>query len=275
MNNKCVYLHYIGDDVVYIGSGSEYRSRSKTKRTSQHLSTWKDISVVIVASCKSSSEAKTIEQELITKYWSSGKLFNIKKTTDQVMILDYDFLSDWLYYDETAPSCLKWKQPIPTFKIKAGDNAGSMSKLGYYQVKLKARLYKCHRIIWVLNSKQDIENGYVIDHINGIRSDNNISNLRVVTTSTNNRNRSHKQSNTGFQGICEYKSRMHFTVQFSQGHKSQIGILFSYKDDSVRPAKNHYKTRDEALAAALSCRAELVEQGLITIINREEQHGSN
>ena len=71
--------------------------------------------------------------------------------------------------------------------IKPKDNG-----CGYYQVCLSDGKYKyVHRII----AMQFIENDDPIhktqvDHINRIRSDNRIENLRWVTASTNNRNKS-------------------------------------------------------------------------------------
>jgi hypothetical protein len=276
MSNKCVYVHKLNGEVVYVGSGSLSRASSKNRRSHEHLAVWNSLEILIVKEHLDNYQAKDLEQNLINSYWNSGKLFNRKRTTDHVMCLDYPFLSEWLYYDEHSASCLKWKKPVPNFNIQAGADAGGMSKTGYFNVKLKSKLYKCHRIVWVLIHHKDIESDLVIDHINGVRSDNRIVNLRTVSYSENNRNRLHKVSNTGLQGICEYKSRMSFSVQYKNSeHLSQICEIFSYKADSVRPAKNHYPTRELALEAALAYRNSLVDQGLIMLTNKEEINGSN
>jgi len=54
--------------------------------------------------------------------------------------------------------------------------------------------YGCHRFIWEC-CNDVIPKGYEIDHINKIKTDNNISNLRCVTVSENRKNRDHTQIN--------------------------------------------------------------------------------
>lgn len=74
------------------------------------------------------------------------------------------------------------------------------NELGYMTGKIFNVNYKAHRIIWV------IENGRwpecEIDHINGIRDDNRIVNLRCVTKSENARNSKMRTTNkSGVQGV--------------------------------------------------------------------------
>lgn len=60
---------------------------------------------------------------------------------------------------------------------------GSIRPNGYVQVTLKRQQYLAHRIVWCLhNSSWPKEQ---IDHINGIRYDNRIENLREVTVREN------------------------------------------------------------------------------------------
>ena len=49
--------------------------------------------------------------------------------------------------------------------------------------------YLYHRVLWVLYHGEDIPEGMQIDHINGIRSDNRIENLRVVSKRENDQNK--------------------------------------------------------------------------------------
>ena len=62
---------------------------------------------------------------------------------------------------------------------------------GYIKVRLNHKTYTKHRIIaFQFIPNDDPDNKRFVDHINHIRTDNRIENLRWVTPSENNRNRS-------------------------------------------------------------------------------------
>ncbi|HGY7789375.1 TPA: HNH endonuclease signature motif containing protein [Escherichia coli] len=66
---------------------------------------------------------------------------------------------------------LFWK--IPTSgRITNGKEAGSLHN-GYIVICVQNKKYKAHNIIWEMHNGP-IPEGYVIDHINHIRSDNRI-----------------------------------------------------------------------------------------------------
>ena len=69
----------------------------------------------------------------------------------------------------------------------AGDIAGSSSRDGYIRIYLGGRPYLAHRLAWLHSFKEWPDN--IVDHINGIRSDNRLDNLRDVTIAENNKNR--------------------------------------------------------------------------------------
>jgi len=82
---------------------------------------------------------------------------------------------------------------------------------GYYQVHLsnrgKKKTFKVHRLVALhyLN-KPDIE-GISVDHINRIRTDNRLSNLRWATISQQNQNKGINKNNTSrIQHVSFYKS---------------------------------------------------------------------
>ena len=81
---------------------------------------------------------------------------------------------------------------------KAGDEVGSQRKDGYLNVVALGRSYLAHRLAWFLYYG-DYPNGQ-LDHINGIRVDNRILNLRVVFPFENNRNQKRNRRNTS--GVC-------------------------------------------------------------------------
>lgn len=75
------------------------------------------------------------------------------------------------------------------------------SSHGYLHGTIFARHFSAHRVAWALYYGEWPQND--IDHINGIRTDNRISNLRDVTVLENRRNAAIPRSNTsGVMGVC-------------------------------------------------------------------------
>lgn len=64
--------------------------------------------------------------------------------------------------------------------------AGHVGADGYRRICLNNTMYLAGRLAWFLTHGHHPEG--VIDHINGMRDDNRISNLRDVTRAVNNRN---------------------------------------------------------------------------------------
>ena len=69
---------------------------------------------------------------------------------------------------------------------RAGSLAGSLHSQGYINISIGKRLYKAHRLAWlyVYGTMPDGE----IDHINWVKNDNRICNLRLVTHGQNMQN---------------------------------------------------------------------------------------
>lgn len=94
---------------------------------------------------------------------------------------------------------LYWKTSTST-KIKVGSKAGSFCKtLKYCNVKINKHKYRTHRIIWkMLKGYDPVE----LDHINRIKHDNRIENLREVTGSQNQYNKgASKNTKSGVKGL--------------------------------------------------------------------------
>jgi hypothetical protein len=72
-------------------------------------------------------------------------------------------------------------------KAPAGAEVGSINQSGYRYSVIRRKNFAVHRLVWLYVHGQ-WPRGFV-DHINGIRSDNRLANLREATRSQNQANR--------------------------------------------------------------------------------------
>ena len=103
---------------------------------------------------------------------------------------------EWVPLNEFADYEIMNEYP---FHIRRRDNkrivSESLTAKGYLQVKLNGRKYAHHRLV----AKQFIDNPDnlpEVDHINHNRTDNHIENLRFVSSSDNQINKSSFNSST-------------------------------------------------------------------------------
>lgn len=115
--------------------------------------------------------------------------------------------NEYFYYDESSPSCLRWKtdrrsgRGFGHIHTPAHSVAGSKNKEGYWQIKLGNKNYQAHRIVWELLCGE-IPEDYEINHKNRDRALNLIDNLEPVTKQHNLENKSMYSSNkTGVTGV--------------------------------------------------------------------------
>ncbi len=93
---------------------------------------------------------------------------------------------------------------IPSSNAKSGAVAGSKNKQGYLQIWVLSKPYLAHRLAWFFVHGRWPSGA--IDHVNMVRDDNRISNLRDSTRSQNGYNRPAPTNNTsGFKGVHWHK----------------------------------------------------------------------
>lgn len=167
--------------------------------------------------------------------------------------------NDYVYYDETSPSFLRWK--VDRFRgtkltskfISKDDIAGTTDKQKYWRIKFKGRNWACHRIIMMLFGKY-CEN-FEVDHIDHDRSNNNINNLRTIPSIHNKRNLSkfvtNKSGVTGVNWKVFYRKCSTTTYAVASWRNldgKQINKYF--------PVNKHGLL--EAFALAVRCRKEMI-----------------
>lgn len=117
-------------------------------------------------------------------------------------------------------------KPAFNYTSKRGYLVGNIRHLG------KARLLPAHRVAWVLHYG-NWPSGQ-IDHINGMRTDNRIENLRDVTNAENAKNMAMKSLNTsGVTGVYLHKQTGKWCAQINAFGKT-VGLgLFSERSEAI------------------------------------------
>lgn len=166
-------------------------------------------------------------------------------------------ISETFIYDENSPSCLKWARDSYSgngkLQVSKGDYAGSLNKSGQYEVWYQGRLQQCHRLVYELH-KGPIAEGMLIDHIDGNRSNNLISNLRTVDYKINSRNRKKSIANkTGVTGVYQCFDKQKNLV----GYIASWQLTEGYKSDSKRFTFKEYG--EDALNAAAYWRDMMID----------------
>lgn len=111
--------------------------------------------------------------------------------------IDSTRLKEILTYDNES-GCFHWRQNRG-HRIKIGDVAGCVHHTGYIVISIDKKQYQAHRLVWLYVYGSFPKNN--IDHINGCRSDNRISNLRDATQSENCQNLKKSRGLSGFLGV--------------------------------------------------------------------------
>ena len=146
--------------------------------------------------------------------------------------------NEWFLYDSEKGE-LVWKKTKNSRGLK-GNTVGALDKsydVPRLVLKLDRKKYYVSRVIWCM-IYGDIEEGLVIDHINGDPLDNRLQNLRAVTASENSRNRTLSNNNTsGFTGVrfVERCNKWRASI-WTKGTFRHLG---------------HYDTKEEAIAARI------------------------
>lgn len=134
----------------------------------------------------------------------------------------------WLSYDANS-GCLTWVLR-PSRGVRVGDDAGAKTQNGYVCVKFRGNSYLVHRIAWLMSfGEWPIGD---IDHINGVRSDNRLTNLRDVPRSMNVQNvRVARSSNLscGVLGVTPKNQKWQASIS-CDGKRKYLGVFDTPED---------------------------------------------
>ena len=121
---------------------------------------------------------------------------NAKRKRDSE--ISVDALRDLLSYDAET-GLLTWR--VRRGRVEVGQAAGNPMKSGYLQVMIGGRTYLAHRLAWLHHFGRWPDGD--VDHINRVRTDNRVENLRECPRSANMANsKCHEDNQLGVKGVC-------------------------------------------------------------------------
>lgn len=180
---------------------------------------------------------------------------------------------EWVYYDETSPTCLRWKVTSTDTLgrrhrwIQAGNIAGKKNGQRSTLQKLR-KFYLTYRIIYELHYGK-IPEGMVVDHVDGDFTNNTIYNLRAVSEVVNKRNASKSAANTsGAHGVHFSTPKVGFTYWVASWRCPTTSVK-SFKHFSINIHGN-----DEAFRLACEYRAKMIEELNEQGAGYTERHGT-
>ena len=123
-------------------------------------------------------------------------------------------------------------------RCSPGKQAGCKMRNGYIIIRIDNILYLAHRLAWLYVF--GVFPRMQIDHINGVRDDNKLSNLREASNMENAQNRRKGNNKSGFTGV--YKENNKWRAEIKINYKNiRIGLFETPEEAHV--AYIDYKRR--------------------------------
>lgn len=139
-------------------------------------------------------------------------------------ILDYDPDTGIFRWRRRADRSKQWNTRY------AGTVAGQKTSHGYVAIQVDGKgAYQASRLAWLLCHGSWPE--YQVDHINGIRNDDRIANLRAVDNSQNNQNRvTQRNSKSGIRGVTLHETGRYRVRLMIRGTNIDLGYFDSLEE---------------------------------------------
>ena len=154
----------------------------------------------------------------------------MKINTAKEQALLHDTLVSVLQYD---PDTGKFTYNLSRGSRSKGQVAGSLHGSGYRYIELNNYGYAEHRLAWFYSFKEWPEGS--IDHIDRVKDNNILDNLRDVSHSDNMRNKSIGVNNTsGFLGVSFYRPTSRWKASYVlDGKPKHIGYYDTPEEASL------------------------------------------
>lgn len=140
--------------------------------------------------------------------------------SQEVLLEKFDYLDGSLIWKKSQRGLL------------AGTKAGVIMKRGYVIVGVNSKRFYAHRLIWIWHFGEIKTE--MVDHINGIRHDNRIKNLREATRSQNFQNKRISSLNkSGIKGISFSKDKNLWEAKVQLNKKVVFCKCFESKEEAA------------------------------------------
>lgn len=128
---------------------------------------------------------------------------------------------------------------VATWNTKfAGQECGRIEKHGYRIVGIFHKTFKAHRVAWALHYGSWPKG--IIDHINGVKGDNRIENLRLASPAQNSRNRAPQaRARSGYKGVSFHRASNKWEVRIMVDGKRKCLGTFSCRHEAARCYNEH------------------------------------
>jgi len=141
-----------------------------------------------------------------------------------------EYISTLLRYDPDTGD-LYWRV-TKSPKAAAGQKAGSVNQHGHVNLQIDKKMYAAHQIVFLLH------HGYIpkeIDHINRVKTDNRIENLRPCTSTQNKGNIGLLRTNsTGIRGVSRNSRSGKYHAQIKiNGKQTYLGRFDTLEEAEV------------------------------------------
>jgi hypothetical protein len=153
-------------------------------------------------------------------------------------MLTQAILKEYFRYDPDSGNMFWIKPPGPQQPQRTGTIAGTITGKGdgYVQIRFDNKFYPAHRMIWMYLYGEFPK--HMIDHINSIKYDNRLVNLREATCSQNFMNKGKSPNNTsGFKGVSRHTPSGMWQAQCKANRKHYHLGFFKTKEEAFEKYK--------------------------------------
>lgn len=132
---------------------------------------------------------------------------------------------------EPKTGLLRWRVRKSS-RSPIGSIAGSLSDQGYILIRVDWRACRAHRLAWLYT--HGVWPTGDIDHINGVRNDNRLTNLRDVPHRINQQNTrmSKRTAKSGFAGAYPHQGKFKSSIQID-GKGLHLGVFDTAEQASL------------------------------------------